>query len=78
MRCQGMTANECTSPDGENGSGESSEPEVISSHVGNLNGSPDVWVPPEVCEVIGVGIGDRVEFVVRESGVEIRAREGGL
>lgn len=40
--------------------------------VGNLNGSPDVLVPPEICDALGIEPGDNVEFVVRDDEVVMR------
>jgi hypothetical protein len=44
-------------------------------YAGNLSGKPDVYVPQEVCDALGIEIGDGVEYEIFEDRVVMRAGE---
>ena len=43
------------------------------AHIGEYRGQPDVWLPPELVEQLGVGLGDAVETEVRDGEIVVRA-----
>jgi bifunctional DNA-binding transcriptional regulator/antitoxin component of YhaV-PrlF toxin-antitoxin module len=48
------------------------EPEKTKAFVGNHDGKPDVYVPGDVCEALGIEIGSTVEIIVRDDHAELR------
>jgi hypothetical protein len=44
-------------------------------YAGNLSGKPDVYVPQEVCDALGIEIGDGVDYEIYDDRVVMRRGE---